>query len=93
MTEIKSDVSLASQRANALADAISGLSSGAVTLDENTTVVGNATAKSLIANQSTVCQTLESQLTNMVANIHSLASEFEVTDTGLSQSIQGISKW
>lgn len=88
MTEIKSDVSLASQRANDLAAAISGLSSGAVTLDENTTVVGNATAKSLIANQSTVCQTLESQLTNMVANIHSLASEFEVTDTGLSQTFK-----
>lgn len=93
MTEIKSEISIASQRADDLATAISGLSSGAVTLDENTTVVGNATAKSLIANQSTVCQTLESQLTNMVANIHSLASEFEVTDTGLSQSIQGISKW
>ena len=93
MTEIKSEISIASQRADDLATAVSSLSSVAITLDENTTVVGNATAKSLIANQASICQALQSQLTTMVANIHLLASEFEVTDTGLSQGIQGISKW
>lgn len=89
MEEIQSDVSLATLHASAIANALHALeATTVVNLDEQTTVAGQAQAKSVIANQATAVEAIKRQVVAMMGHIHSIASDFEALDNLHSNQIK-----
>ena len=79
---VKSDLSVAAQHATAIGSA-NNHSAITVQRDEQTTVAGNNSAKNGISQ----FENLQTQLSNMIQNIHSLADQFEDKDAMIRQNL------
>lgn len=92
MVELKNNIAQASQRATALANATTTISSGyVITKDSQSTIAGNTTASSAIDLAQTTATQMNDVITNMSSNINSLSRAFQVMDQQLSAQLSRIS--
>lgn len=82
--EILSNADIAQQHATAIASAVSLITSTPITKDEISIISGNDTVSALIDHQVNALTTIQSQMTQLLANIHGIANEFEVQDQQLT---------
>ncbi|MGT2865690.1 TIGR04197 family type VII secretion effector [Streptococcus fryi] len=92
MVELKNNIAQASQRATALANATTTISSGyVITKDSQSTIAGNTTASSAIDLAQTTATVMVEVITAMSNNIQNLSSAFQAMDKQLSVQLSRIS--
>ncbi|HFI0083331.1 TPA: TIGR04197 family type VII secretion effector [Streptococcus suis] len=93
MVLLQNDVTTASERATALANGVSSLSSsGTVSKDEQTKLGGNDKAKSVIDASYDVSKAVARAIGQMSQNIRSVSSEFQVMDKQIGGQLQELNQ-
>lgn len=91
MTLIQNDATLASERATALANAVSALSSiGDILQDHRTTVLGNAQAHAMIEQSRGTALSMAKVISSMSSNIQSVSDQFQAVDRDLKSQFAGL---
>lgn len=93
MVLLQNDVTTAGERATALANGVSSLSSsGAVSKDEQTKLGGNDKAKSVIDASYDVSKAISQAIQQMSRNIRSVSSEFEAMDKQIGSQLNELNQ-
>lgn len=93
MVLLQNDVTTAGERATALANGVSSLSSsGTVSKDEQTKLGGNDKAKSVIDASYDVSKAVARAIGQMSQNIRSVSSEFQAMDKQIGDQLQELNQ-
>ncbi|WP_156011221.1 TIGR04197 family type VII secretion effector [Streptococcus ruminantium] len=93
MVLLQNDVTTASERATALANGVSSLSSsGTVSKDEQTKLGGNDVAKAVIEASQGIAREVDRVISNMSSSLKGVSQELQAMDQTLGKQLDNLEK-